>query len=64
MVAQESFIPPPMPVLSRTGELRERAASLPGGAVDLSVGNPIDPVPEIIIQSLKDHDLARPYPDR
>ena len=63
MVAQESFIPPPMPVLSRTGELRERAASLPGGAVDLSVGNPIDPVPEIIIQSLKDHDLARPYPD-
>ncbi len=63
MAAQESFIPPPMPVLSRTGELRERATSLPGGAVDLSVGNPIDPVPEVIIQSLKDHDLARPYPD-
>ena len=63
MAAQESFIPPPMPVLSRIGELRERATSLPGGAVDLSVGNPIDPVPEVIIQSLKDHDLARPYPD-
>jgi len=63
MATQESFIPPPMPVLSRIGELRERAASLPGGVVDLSVGNPIDPVPEIIIQSLKDHDLARPYPD-
>ena len=63
MAAQESFIPPPMPVLSRIGELRERATSLPGGAVDLSVGNPIDTVPEVISQSLKDHDLARPYPD-
>ena len=62
MTTQKSFIPPPLP-FDGMGNLRERANSLSGGAVDLSVGNPIDPVPEVIIQSLKDHDLARPYPD-
>lgn len=62
MTTPKSFIPPPMP-FDGIGELRKIANSLPGGAVDLTVGNPIDPVPEVVIQSLKDHDLARPYPD-
>ncbi|MDN5570013.1 MAG: succinyldiaminopimelate transaminase [Propionibacteriaceae bacterium] len=33
---------------------RERARSHPGGIVDLSVGTPVDPVPEVAIRALSD----------
>ena len=62
MTTHKNFVPPPMPILSSVIGLREKAELLSGGALDLSVGNPIDPVPDIVVESLKDHDLARPYP--
>ena len=62
MTTHKNFVPPPMPILSSVIGLREKAELLSGGAIDLSVGNPIDPVPDIVVESLKDHDLARPYP--
>ena len=62
MTTHKNFIPPPMPILGSVIGLREKAELLSGGAIDLSVGNPIDPVPDIVVESLKDHDLARPYP--
>ena len=62
MTKHKNFVPPPMPILSSVIGLREKAELLSGGAIDLSVGNPIDPVPDIVVESLKDHDLARPYP--
>ena len=62
MTTHKNFIPPPMPILGSVIGLREKAELLSGGAIDLSVGNPIDPVPDVVVESLNDHDLARPYP--
>ncbi|MEU4016406.1 succinyldiaminopimelate transaminase [Microbacterium sp. NPDC028030] len=41
---------------------RERAAQHPDGLVDLSVGSPVDPTPEIIRQALADATDAHAYP--
>lgn len=41
---------------------RERAAQHPGGVVDLSVGSPVDPTPEIIRQALAEATDAHAYP--
>lgn len=41
---------------------RERAAQHPGGLVDLSVGSPVDPTPEIIRQALAEATDAHAYP--
>jgi succinyldiaminopimelate transaminase len=41
---------------------RERAAQHPGGLVDLSVGSPVDPTPEIIRRALADATDAHAYP--
>lgn len=41
---------------------RQRAAQHPGGLVDLSIGSPIDPTPEIIRQALADATDAHSYP--
>lgn len=41
---------------------RERAARHPGGLVDLSVGSPVDPTPEIIRRALADATDAHAYP--
>src|SRR5437773_9642325 len=40
------FVPPPYPY-ERLDALKRLADSLPGGAVDCSIGNPCDPVPEV-----------------
>jgi succinyldiaminopimelate transaminase len=55
------FQPPPYP-FDRIDDLRRSAASLPGGSVDLSIGNPSDPVPEVVAAALADPDPARTYP--
>ena len=55
------FQPPPYP-FDRIDDLREVAASLPGGSVDLSIGNPSDPVPEVVAVALAEPDSARTYP--
>src|SRR5690606_36052360 len=41
---------------------RERAAQHPGGLVDLSVGSPVDPTPEVIRRALAEATDAHAYP--
>lgn len=41
---------------------RERAAAHPGGVVDLSVGTPVDPTPDLVRQALADAADAPGYP--
>ena len=55
------FVPPPYPY-DRLDPLRATAESLPGGAIDLSVGTPMDPAPPEVIAALAGADAARPYP--
>jgi succinyldiaminopimelate transaminase len=42
--------------------LREKARAFPGGAVDLSVGTPVDPVPQVIQDALSAAADAPGYP--
>ncbi len=58
-----TFIPPPYG-FDLLEDLRTAAELHPGGAVDLSVGTPCDPVPDVVIEALKsiDADSMRPYP--
>ncbi|HJO78973.1 MAG: pyridoxal phosphate-dependent aminotransferase [Acidimicrobiales bacterium] len=55
------FHPPPYP-FERIDDLRKMAASQPSGLVDLSIGNPCDPVPEVVATALAEPDPARTYP--
>ncbi|MGB4135665.1 MAG: succinyldiaminopimelate transaminase [Microbacterium sp.] len=41
---------------------RERAAGHPGGLVDLSIGSPVDPTPEVIRRALAEATDAHAYP--
>src|SRR5919197_3490741 len=45
------FVPPIYPYF-RLDALKRRAAEAPGGIVDLSIGTPNDPVPDIVIAAL------------
>ena len=40
----------------------ERAKAHPAGAVDLSIGSPVDPTPEIVRTALREHADAHSYP--
>ena len=55
------FVPPPYPY-ERLDELREVAASLPGGAVDCSIGTPCDPPPPQVVEALAASGTERGYP--
>jgi succinyldiaminopimelate transaminase len=55
---RQGFRPPPYPY-GRLGPLREKAAALPGGAVDLSVGDPCDPPSSSVLAALSSADEAR-----
>jgi aspartate/methionine/tyrosine aminotransferase len=50
------FVPPPYPY-DRLRALERLADSLPGGIVDCSIGNPVDPVPDVVLAAL---DAAAP----
>ncbi len=52
------FRPPPYPY-GRLGPLREKAAALAGGAVDLSIGDPCDPPSPSVLAALSSADEAR-----
>lgn len=52
---------PDFPWDSLAGAAR-RAAEHPGGAVDLSIGTPVDPVPEIVRAALASGSAASGYP--
>ncbi|MEN9922730.1 MAG: hypothetical protein RIS09_244, partial [Actinomycetota bacterium] len=43
-------------------KFRELAQSHPQGFIDLSVGTPVDPVPEVIQNALKEHSNTPGYP--
>lgn len=45
------FVPPPYPH-DRLDALRRLADAVPGGVVDCSIGNPVDPIPEVAIEAL------------
>lgn len=47
------FSPPPYP-FDRLSGLAEIAGSAPGGMVDLSVGTPTDPMPDVVVAALCD----------
>jgi succinyldiaminopimelate transaminase len=53
---QAGFVPPPYPH-DRLDAFRRLAAVVPGGVVDCSIGNPIDPVPDVVLAAL---DAAAP----
>jgi len=58
------FRPPPYPY-ARLAPLRAKAAALPGGAVDLSVGSPCDPPSPAVLAALAAADeggVTRGYP--
>ena len=57
----EPFVPPPYPY-DRLAPLAERAAAFDGGAVDCSVGTPMDPPPPEVLEALADSAAARSYP--
>src|SRR5919197_4004058 len=51
MPAPSPFVPPPYPY-ARLDALKRRATEAPGGIVDLSIGTPCDPVPDVVTQTL------------
>ncbi|MEJ7707814.1 MAG: aminotransferase class I/II-fold pyridoxal phosphate-dependent enzyme [Nocardioidaceae bacterium] len=46
----------------RLAPYREQAARHPDGVVDLSIGTPVDPTPEVVQQALRDASDAPGYP--
>ena len=61
MSVTEGFVPPAYPY-ERLDEARARAALLPGGAVDCSIGAPCDPPPPEVIAALSASGSERGYP--
>ena len=55
------FVPPPYPY-DRLAELTAIAGSLEGGAIDLSIGTPSDPPPQVVLDALATSDSERGYP--
>ena len=56
------FVPPPYPH-DRLDAFRRLADAVPGGVVDCSIGNPVDPVPEFVLAALAEAaPLATGYP--
>jgi succinyldiaminopimelate transaminase len=55
------FVPPPYPY-DRLDDVLALAAKHPGGAVDLSIGTPIDPPPGAVVRAMSSSDSERGYP--
>src|SRR5581483_5853834 len=52
-MSSDGFRPPVYPY-ARLDALKQRAEAAPGGLVDLSIGTPMDPVPECVVRALAD----------
>ncbi len=52
-ISPDGFVPPPYPH-DRLVTMRRLAEALPGGLIDLSIGNPVDPVPDVVVRALRD----------
>jgi succinyldiaminopimelate transaminase len=59
--AAAGFDPPPYPY-DRLGPLQELAEATPGGMVDLSIGTPCDPPPQLVTRALAGSGTERGYP--
>ncbi len=57
----QGFVPPKYPY-DRLDSLRTIAASLDGGAIDLSIGTPCDPPPQFVVDALGSSGTERGYP--
>ncbi len=57
----QPFVPPPYPY-DRLEGLKHRADQLPGGVVDLSIGTPCDPPPDVVVEALARSGAERGYP--
>jgi succinyldiaminopimelate transaminase len=58
----QPFVPPPYP-FDRIAALQRLAQTLPGGMVDASAGQPVDPVPSFILEALRSEpETANRYP--
>src|SRR6478735_4363214 len=55
-LSQAGYVPPPYPH-DRLDAFRRLATVVPGGIVDCSIGNPVDPVPDVVLAAL---DAAAP----
>lgn len=60
-MSTNGFVPPPYPY-ERLDGLLSIANALPGGAVDLSIGTPIDPPPAAVVHALSTSGSERGYP--
>lgn len=60
-MSNEPFVPPPYPY-DRLDGLAKLAAAHDGGAVDLSIGTPIDPPPRAVVAALGSSNSERGYP--
>jgi succinyldiaminopimelate transaminase len=60
-VGAAPFVPPPYPY-ERLDALLAVADQLPGGAVDLSIGTPVDPPPAAVVAALSSSGAERGYP--
>ena len=60
-MAATGFVPPPYPY-DRLDDLRAAADAHEGGLVDLSVGTPCDPPPDIVVEALARSGAERGYP--
>ena len=58
---RRGFVPPPYPY-ERLDGLLEIAGAHPGGAVDLSIGTPIDPPLDAVVRALSTSGSERGYP--
>jgi succinyldiaminopimelate transaminase len=59
--ARVSFQPPPYPY-ERLDGLKEVASAFDGGAIDCSIGTPMDPPPQFVLEELARGVGARGYP--
>ncbi len=55
------FVPPPYPY-DRLDAYKAIADAHPGGAVDLSIGTPVDPPPPAVVAAMAGSDAERGYP--
>lgn len=55
------FVPPPYPY-DRLDAYKAIADAHPGGAVDLSIGTPVDPPPAAVVAAMAGSDAERGYP--
>jgi succinyldiaminopimelate transaminase len=55
------FVPPPYPY-ERLAGAKAKADAHEGGGVDLSIGTPCDPPPQVVLDALASSDTERGYP--